>query len=64
MPLTSTFVKQVKHSGKTTGDTHWDGSGMYLLVKASGKYWLEQQLQTQHSLEYYSDVSTIMMVIY
>ena len=39
MPLTNTFVKQVKHSGKTTGDKHWDGSGMYLLVKASGKYW-------------------------
>ncbi len=39
MALTDTFVKQVKHTGKPTGDKHTDGSGMYLLVKASGKYW-------------------------
>jgi len=39
MALTDTFVKQVKHSGKPTGDKHTDGSGMYLLVKEGGKYW-------------------------
>lgn len=39
MALTDTFVKQVKHTGKPTGDKHTDGGGMYLLVKASGKYW-------------------------
>jgi len=30
MALTDTFVKNAKHA---------DGSGMYLLVKAAGKYW-------------------------
>lgn len=39
MALTDTFVKQVKHSGKPAGDKHADGGGMYLLVKAAGKYW-------------------------
>ena len=39
MALTDTFVKQVKHSNKLTGDKYTDGQGMYLLVKASGKYW-------------------------
>ena len=39
MALTDTFVKQVKHSGKPTGDKYSDGGGMYLLVKAVGKYW-------------------------
>ena len=39
MALTDTFVKQVKHTGSTAGDKHQDGFGMYLLVKASGKYW-------------------------
>lgn len=39
MALADTFVKQVKHTGKPTGDKHTDGGGMYLLVKASGKYW-------------------------
>jgi integrase len=39
MALTDTFVKQVKHSGKPTGDKHTDGNGMYLLVKAVSKYW-------------------------
>jgi integrase len=39
MALTDTFVKQVKHSGKPTGDKHTDGGGMYLLVKAAGRYW-------------------------
>lgn len=39
MPLTDTFIRQVKHSGAPAGDRHTDGLGMYLLVKASGKYW-------------------------
>jgi hypothetical protein len=39
MPLTNTFARQVKHSGAPTGDKHTDGDGMYLLVKAAGKYW-------------------------
>ncbi|HWW06174.1 tyrosine-type recombinase/integrase [Collimonas sp.] len=39
MALTDTFVRQVKHSGAPTGDKHTDGGGMYLLVKAGGKYW-------------------------
>ena len=39
MALTDTFVKQVKSTGKPQGDKHTDGGGMYLLVKASGKYW-------------------------
>lgn len=39
MALTDTFVRQVKHSGKSAGDKHADGGGMYLLVKPSGKYW-------------------------
>ena len=39
MALADTFVKLVKPTGKATGDKHTDGGGMYLLVKASGKYW-------------------------
>lgn len=39
MALTDTFVKQVKHSGKTAGDRYTDGHNMYLLVKTAGKYW-------------------------
>jgi len=39
MALTDTFIKQVKHTGKVTGDKYADGGGMYLLVKAAGKYW-------------------------
>jgi integrase len=39
MALTDTFVKQVKHSGKPNGDKYADGQAMYLLVKATGKYW-------------------------
>ena len=39
MALTDTFVKQVKHSGKTAGDRYTDGNNMYLHVKAAGKYW-------------------------
>ncbi len=39
MALTDTFVKQVKHSGSDAGDKHADGGGLYLHVKAPGKYW-------------------------
>lgn len=39
MPLADTFVRQVKHTGKPAGDSYADGGGMYLLVKATGKYW-------------------------
>ena len=39
MPLTDTFVKQTKHSGKAAGDKHSDGGGLYLHVMAAGRYW-------------------------
>jgi hypothetical protein len=39
MPLTDTFTKTTEHSGAPAGDKHTDGGGMYLLVKAGGKYW-------------------------
>lgn len=39
MALTDTFVRQVKHTGSAAGDKHSDGQGMYLHVKAAGKYW-------------------------
>jgi hypothetical protein len=39
MALTATFVKQVKHKGAAIGERYADGGGMYLRVKAAGKYW-------------------------
>lgn len=39
MALTDTFIRQVKHSGASAGDKYADGQGLYLLVKAAGKYW-------------------------
>jgi len=39
MALTDTFVKQVKHGGKPAGEKYSDGGWLYLLVKATGKYW-------------------------
>lgn len=39
MALTDTFVKQVKHKGALAGEKYADGGGLYLLVKAAGKYW-------------------------
>ena len=40
MALNDTFIKNsTKHSGRAAGDKHADGGGMYLLVKAAGKYW-------------------------
>jgi len=39
MPLTDTFVKQIKHSGKPAGDKHSDSHALFLFVNAAGKYW-------------------------
>lgn len=40
MALNDTFIKNsTKYSGKPAGDKHSDGGGMFLHVKASGKYW-------------------------
>jgi len=39
MPLTDTFVKNLKPDGSATGKKHSDGHGLFLLVKDSGKYW-------------------------
>jgi integrase len=39
MALTDTFVRQIKHTGTPAGDKYTDGYGMFLLVKAAGKYW-------------------------
>lgn len=39
MPLTNTFVKNAKATGRPAGDKYADGGGMYLLVKATGSYW-------------------------
>ena len=39
MGLTDTAVKNAKHKGTTAGNKLSDGQGLYLLVKATGKYW-------------------------
>jgi integrase len=39
MALTDTFVKNIKPSTAKSGDKHSDGQGLYLHVKAPGKYW-------------------------
>jgi len=39
MALTDTFVRQAKLKGAAAGEKYADGQGMYLLVKASGRYW-------------------------
>ena len=39
MALTDTFLRQVKPNGAPNGEKHADGGGMYLHVKATGKYW-------------------------
>jgi integrase len=39
MALADTFVRTVKHKGNSAGEKYADGGGMYLLVKAGGKYW-------------------------
>ena len=39
MALTNIFIKNVKHTGATSGDKYTDGRALYLLVNAVGKYW-------------------------
>ena len=39
MALTDTFIKNLKWAGAPAGAKHTDGLGLYLLVKATGKYW-------------------------
>jgi hypothetical protein len=39
MPLTDTFIRQVKHFGKPAGDKYTDSQALYLHVKEAGKYW-------------------------
>ena len=39
MPLNDTAIRQAKHSGKPSGDKHSDGGGLFLHIKAAGKYW-------------------------
>ena len=39
MALSDATVKNSKYSGKPAGDKLADGGGLYLLVKAGGKYW-------------------------
>ena len=39
MALTDTFARNIKPTGAPTGDKHTDGQGLYLHVKAAGKYW-------------------------
>jgi integrase len=39
MALTDTFVRQIKCKEAANSAKYTDGGGMYLLVKASGKYW-------------------------
>jgi integrase len=55
MALTDTFIKQVKPTGKASGDKYADGGGMFLLVKPAkpanppkpaGKYW---RMDYQHA---------------
>jgi len=61
MALGDTFVRQVKHSGKPSGDKYTDGGGMYLLVSAAGKYWrMDYRLDAKRrtlALGVYPDVS-------
>lgn len=39
MALTDIAIRKMQHSDAPAGDKHADGQGMYLLVKAAGKYW-------------------------
>ena len=39
MALTDTFIKNLKWAVAPAGEKHTDGQGLYLLVKATGKYW-------------------------
>lgn len=61
MALTDIAIRKLQHSGKAAGDKHADGQGMYLLVKASGKYWrLNYRFEGKHktlALGVYPEVS-------
>lgn len=39
MPLTDTFVKNVKHTGSPAGNKYGDSQALYLHVSKTGKYW-------------------------
>lgn len=39
MPLTDTFVRQVKHNGTPSDVKYSDTQALYLHVKKAGKYW-------------------------
>lgn len=39
MALTDISTKKAAHTGAPAGDKHTDGQGLYLHVKAAGKYW-------------------------
>ena len=39
MALTDTAAKNTRHSGKPAGEKLYDTGGLYLLVKAAGRYW-------------------------
>lgn len=39
MTLTDRYIRNLKHSGKPSGDKYSDGRTLYLLVKAANKYW-------------------------
>ena len=39
MTLTNIFIKNIEHTGVTSGDKYTDGRALYLLVNAVGKYW-------------------------
>lgn len=62
MALTDTFVRQAKAS-KPSGDKHYDGGGLYLFVKPTGKYWrLDYRFLEKRktlSLGTYPDVSLL-----
>jgi hypothetical protein len=59
--LTDIAIRKLQHSGKPAGDKHADGLGMYLRVKAAGKYWgMEYRFEGKHktlALGVYPDVS-------
>ena len=61
MALTDLLVRKTKHSGKPSGDKYSDGHALYLLVKASNKYWrMNYRFEGKHktlALGVYPEVS-------
>ncbi|MDQ2821282.1 MAG: integrase arm-type DNA-binding domain-containing protein [Pseudomonadota bacterium] len=61
MALTDIAIRKLQHSGKPAGDKHADGLGMYLRVKAAGKYWrMDYRFEGKHktlALGVYPEVS-------